>query len=621
MKSTLIVSFLVLLSIQNTLAAPAFIEFNFSPELDQTAPKPKTRAEHFNDIGLKLSRLDPVLSTSNCYQKPDKLMGCLNAVNALLYILSENTIALSAKETLSKKFEKLIFTKTKDFGAISIYQYEAKPGPLASEFSMAKYVKSVQENQKEVAANTLELYQSKNKIPFETLLNWIKTSVIAEKNTNESLATAQALNSYLDIVYDPHTSLEPMKFWEELSNTSETSFYGIGIQYLNNQDDVIIKTPFRGSPALKAGIKAKDQIIAVNGVTITKENKQKVVDEIKGPQGTTVRITVKRGEEILDFDVIRDKITRKNVDYFVVNDLNQKPYGYLMLNDFTSKIACEEVYSALLAFDKQKVSGLIFDLRQNGGGSLEIGVCISTLFIGSKKLVVKRKSLLPGVPDEKEVSGINPYIHKKINPRYVSTLPMVTLIDSGSASASEIVAGALQDYQRSLVVGERSYGKATVQTIIPYFQLPRMYDPFSPSVLASGEKADPKGKENEAREFLSEEEFIQDSKLGLKLTMQRFYLPSGRTNQIVGITPEVEAYDSPYPTEDDKAALREGDEYSSLPAVGAAYQDPRPGYTARVLNCLKAQAAQKAYEQKQNDALAPDYPVLVGQETLGCMIN
>jgi carboxyl-terminal processing protease len=216
---------------------------------------------------------------------------------------------------------------------------------------------------------------------------------------------------------------------------------------------------------------------------------------------------------------------------------------------------------------------MILDLRGNGGGQLELGRCIAGAFLPAATPVVI----------ERPVSGPI-FLEKVLETREepATTLPMVTLVDAGSASASEIVAGALQDHARSFIVGERSYGKGTVQGLTP---------------------------------------LKHNSKILKAQTIARFYLPSGRTNQIEGIIPDITAYRVPNPTEDDKLAYREEDLYpNALPAVGTPWKQPRPQVIGKLEQCLSSGTAGKRFDKAQSEAVAPDYQLIVGEETLRCAV-
>ena len=271
----------------------------------------------------------------------------------------------------------------------------------------------------------------------------------------------------------------------------------------------------------------------------------------------------------------------KNVEYSVINH-REKLIGFIKLNSFIEK-SCDEMESAVRALTKQKVKGLILDLRNNGGGRLEQAVCITSIFIGPNKTVVVQKYLDASIKDRKEKTSEDAI--------QMTKLPLVTLVNARSASASEVVSGALQDYQRSLILGERTYGKATVQSRI-------------------------------SLEYFGDYKLPKDNGMYFMKTIARFYLPSGRTNQIVGIIPDIEAFDSPDPTEDDKVVFREEDSYlNSLPPAGPQYVPNRPKVIRAISECMaKSGKARKLYAVlSAHSPTIPDFQQLTAEDALSCM--
>ena len=283
---------------------------------------------------------------------------------------------------------------------------------------------------------------------------------------------------------DPHSSLLPPEAFEDLQIDTKGKFTGIGIHITMKDGFVTVISPIEDTPAYEAGIIAQDRIIKVDGKPV--KDLREAVNMMRGPKGTRVTVTIARpGEkEPLEFELIRDVIPIVSV-----KDIQLKPgYGYIRLSQFSGSTT-EELEAALKKMESAKapLKGLILDLRNNGGGLLNQAIKVSDLFLEEGKIL--------------SIEGRN----KKNTKVYMATpdvvarkYPIVVLINSGSASASEIVAGALQDQKRALILGTTSFGKGSVQTV----------------------------------------ETLRDGS-GLKLTIARYYTPSGRSIQAKGIEPDI----------------------------------------------------------------------------------
>jgi carboxyl-terminal processing protease len=215
----------------------------------------------------------------------------------------------------------------------------------------------------------------------------------------------------------------------------------------------MILMPYTGFPAQSAGLKIADFIIKIDTLDVSKKSTSEVSDLLKGPANTSVKVTVKRNYDTLQFSLVRKKISLKNVPFY--GKLDDKT-GYIKLADFTTN-ASSEVRNALVALKSQGADRLILDLRDNPGGLLNEAVEIVNLFIPKGKEVVKTIGKLQNVN----------YTYKTTKTPIDKDIPLVVLINERSASAAEIVAGALQDYDRAVLVGRKSFGKGLVQTTIP----------------------------------------------------------------------------------------------------------------------------------------------------------
>ncbi|MDY6950699.1 MAG: S41 family peptidase [Thermodesulfobacteriota bacterium] len=285
---------------------------------------------------------------------------------------------------------------------------------------------------------------------------------------------------------DPHSSFLSAETYNELQIDTKGEFSGIGIVITMKDNILTVVSPIEGTPAHEAGIKSGDQIIKVDGETTKDMKLWEAVKMIRGQKGTPVLITVRQkgSDEPKEFTIVRDVIPLDSVHSHVL-----KPgYGYLRITNFRDS-TYDDATDALKELESgdTPLKGLVLDLRDNPGGLLDQSVKIADIFL-EKGVIVSIKGRSESKP---KTYSARPNIHKR-------AYPMVLLINEGSASASEIVAGALQDHGRALILGATSFGKGSVQAVEP---------------LREG--------------------------YGLKLTIARYYTPEGHAIQAEGIKPDV----------------------------------------------------------------------------------
>ncbi|MDR0467071.1 MAG: S41 family peptidase [Deltaproteobacteria bacterium] len=285
---------------------------------------------------------------------------------------------------------------------------------------------------------------------------------------------------------DPHSTLLSPSEYKEMQENTSGEFVGVGIEISQENNQLVIVAPIEDTPGHKAGLKPGDFILSINGETTQDMSMQEAVSRIRGPKGTEVELTVMHRDAKSPRTV---RITRDTIPLISVKSrVLEEGYYWLRLTRFSGRTT-DELHEALKeAGKKGAVKGIVLDLRNNPGGVLEQAVSVSDTFLKSGDIVSIR-----GRNNEK----LREY---KAKPHKTDVyVPMVVLINAGSASASEIVAGALGDQKRALILGERSFGKGSVQNIIE---------------LADGS--------------------------GLKLTVALYYTPSGRSIQAEGIQPDIE---------------------------------------------------------------------------------
>src|SRR4051812_10906137 len=253
-------------------------------------------------------------------------------------------------------------------------------------------------------------------------------------------------------VLDPHSNFFDPKQYALLREDQRGKYYGVGMTVGPRNNKVIVIAPFVGTPAYKAGIRPGDIIIAVDGKATDNMSTSDVADLLKGPKGTTVHITMLRegSDKPLDFAVVRDEIPRYSVDlHFMI----RPGVGYMHVSGFNETTE-HEVGAALDEMGDLK--GLILDLRQNPGGLLSEGVGVADKFLHKGALIVSHHGR--SSPEKRYVAS-----HGNGGKEY----PLVVLVNRGTASAAEIVAGAIQDHDRGLIAGEITFGKGLVQTVYP----------------------------------------------------------------------------------------------------------------------------------------------------------
>jgi carboxyl-terminal processing protease len=322
--------------------------------------------------------------------------------------------------------------------------------------------------------------------PNEFLREFTEAIDVVQKNHVDNISADKLVYSAIKGMLrslDPHSSFFDPKEFARLREDQHSKYFGLGIRVralLPRSDKgrvVIVEPPSIGSPAEKRGLRAGDVISRVNGESVDDWTQDEVVDHLRGPRGTTVDITIERPgiRNPLQFKVERDEIPIITVPYA----FEVKPgVGYVKVDRFSESTA-EELAKKLEKMDASKLTGLILDLRDNPGGLLNQAIDVSDFFIQKDQMIVSTRGRVQGSTRTYPAPSL-----EKIK------VPLVVLINKHSASASEIVAGALQDHDRALIVGETSFGKGLVQSV-----------------------------------------YTMDNTTGMALTTARYYTPSGRLIQ------------------------------------------------------------------------------------------
>ena len=318
---------------------------------------------------------------------------------------------------------------------------------------------------------------------FGEVLEKINKEYVDEINQSESMDSA--INGLLQSL-DPYSAYMSPEIFNEMQTETSGEFGGLGIEVSMESGVVKVISPIDDTPASKAGIKAGDYIVKINDTQVQGKSLSEAVDLMRGPVGSSIELTIRRrGEKkALTFNIIREVIQIKSVKA----DLLQENIGYIRLTSFNEN-SDKQIKKEIEKFEKNKnVNAYILDLRNNPGGLLSQAITISDFFLNDGEIVSTKS---------RKKSENRKWFAKKGDLTNGKTI--IVLINYGSASASEIVAGALKDHKRAILLGENSFGKGSVQSIIPL--------------------------KNDG---------------AIRLTVAKYYLPSGKSISEVGVSPDIE---------------------------------------------------------------------------------
>tara|TARA_A100001011_G_C14250095_1_gene817428 strand:- start:33 stop:1169 length:1137 start_codon:yes stop_codon:yes gene_type:complete len=319
---------------------------------------------------------------------------------------------------------------------------------------------------------------------FGEVLEKIENEYVDEVNQTKMMDSA--INGVLQSL-DPYSAYMSPEIFKEMQTDTRGEFGGLGIEIGMESGVVKVIAPIDDTPAAKVGIKAGDYIVKIGEEQVQGKSLMEAVKLMRGPVGTSIRLTIRRKNEkkALEFTIVRKIIEVKSVNSEILG--KKKNLGYIRLKSFNEN-SDKQLLSVVQQFEKNaKLNGYILDLRNNPGGLLNKAVNITDYFLDDGQIVSTRG---------RNISETRKFFAKKGDE--INGKPLVVLINNGSASASEIFAGALKDHKRAIILGESSYGKGSVQSIIP---------------LRNGG--------------------------GMRLTISKYYLPSGNSISEVGVSPDI----------------------------------------------------------------------------------
>lgn len=350
--------------------------------------------------------------------------------------------------------------------------------------------------------------QMVNSIPLADVNNFAKVYAITKNYYVESVTDSKLMKGAIDGMLnnlDPHSDYLDAEDFKQLSEMTSGSFAGLGIEVSRDKGNggVKVVAPIYGTPAYVAGVQSGDLIVKIDGVPVSGMNLDDAIKKMRGKAGTKVVITVARTSSLkpLDFTITRAKIEVRSVQSTMLNH----DYAYVRITNFQADTSNELARALTKLYQANpKLKGLVLDLRDDPGGLLQSAVGVSGAFLPKDSLVVYTDGRLPSSKqkyyvkaDDYDVDGTQQKNLDSI-PAIYKTLPMVALVNQGTASASEIVSGALQDYKRAKILGVKTFGKGSVQTVIPL-----------------------------------------SNDTAVKLTTALYYTPKGRSIQAEGINPDI----------------------------------------------------------------------------------
>lgn len=378
-------------------------------------------------------------------------------------------------------------------------------GFLTATSSFSVYALSEQDSSKQEGEQGIPMEDVQR---FSNALSLIKKYYV--KPVDDKILFDNAIRGMVSGL-DPHSGYLDENDFAELQTATNGEFGGLGIEVTMEDGVIKVITPLVDTPAFKAGVKAGDYIIKLGSTSVQGLELKDAVNLMRGAPGSSIELTIVRKgtKKLLTFNLVREKIEIKSVK----SKLLDKQYGYVRLTQFQA-LTDKDMEQSIAKMKKQaggQLKGLILDLRNNPGGLLNSAIEISDAFLGNgnkdkKDMIVYTQGRLPG----------SKFTALSTSPTdIINNAPMVVLINNGSASASEIVAGALKDNKRAIVLGTRSFGKGSVQTVLPL-----------------------------------------DEKRGIKLTTALYFTPSGTSIQAKGITPDIVVEEIAVPKSGDKASFK-----------------------------------------------------------------
>lgn len=519
------------------------------------------KKNYWNEVDISFKSLLSLINKESCSDSVKAFYGCVVAVQAVANFSGKAYEVFPIEAIEGRQ----VFARVGRLALIEVQKEQ-----ISSQQDMIRFIERNRSDIKSRFFSTSLNFVKNPDAEFEMLLEF-SSKQLAKEMTKEQLGYVVA--KFLETAVDPHTSLIPKRAFLEISKQESSSFVGIGIEFSMVNGDGVVAAVMENSSAEKAGIQAGDIIAKVNGKSIKGMSIDFVLVEIRGKENTKVNLEIIRNKQKMTVDVIRTKIESKVVEAKLLH-VNGNMIGYIKLENFMYTKACEEIKTHILNFESQQVTGYSLDLRNNKGGDIAIAQCLGGLFIGKNKIISYLEST-----GEKTIE----YVPHLTTAEKITDKPLVVLVNSGSASASEIISGALQDYGRALVVGQKTFGKGSYQNC---HYASRKQDLF------------------------------------LCQTGGLFFLPSGRTNQTTGVVPDVEVYFAMKAIDAELAPMREANLYffplDSRLMPGSNLSKWKSATVPKA--CLSNHALEQKYQSSNGkDYYAKDFQLLNAVTSVICL--
>jgi carboxyl-terminal processing protease len=438
----------------------------------------KTIEQYWSETGLSDSNLESLLQDKQCKSSIKYFLACASSINAMANQLNLD-VSFSGNITDHVSIEEL--------------------------------------TQKQQTKPWIDLYRNypelTRKVSFEKIWNSLKNKCALD---NKPHLVAIGINGYLSVFQDPHTYLLPSAYFKEVMSKTNPKTSLLGISLGKKPQGYYVRKIWPGSLADKSGLQKGDLLLRVNNHEVKNLDLNKVLSLLKANLGETTSLSYSRNSNVKNINIFRTQEEMPSLSSKIIDSENQ--IGLVSLSKFANH-SCTQVKEALIKLNEQKITNLILDLRDNPGGLMEEAACISSLFVGPSPEIFTVHY------EDKIYSG-----------------QLVILINGGSASTSEIVAGSLQDLNRAILVGDRSYGKGSFQ------------------------EGDP---------------WLQNRNIAIFKTKGFYYLPSGRSPQMVGLEPDVKVEDS-----FDSLRFRESDQFVNALSAPLRKTTKRPHPQISLEKCI-----------------------------------
>lgn len=565
---------------------------------------------------------ESLLNSANCQSTYERFVGCMEMTNE---IYSESVAVTDAgkgsrgvvflQSTFEKKSQEGWSTVSVDLNGqqlmAAVAKFQSKKPAPADELTAYRKFKVESAVKLKSYQNLFADPKARERAVVEMIVIVKKSKVRLDRADADEgkvkTLIANAVNAYYRSALDPHSRIAPLAYTLDSGKNADIESKGIGVELKKDGDYVRVLELVPSAPAMAAGIQVGDRILSINGESAVGKTSLEVTMMIRSAKSDNINIKLKRGQESINLDVAKEKFEQQNL-YRATFDWGGRHFGWLRLRSFENPDDCLKMRGSLREMEKEDTQGVVLDLRGNPGGLVTIETCMAAAFVpfasdrrfnGSLGYLKNRETNeISDLAEQTDLAKVAADIVTLDRPDAIrnTELPIVVLVNEGSASASEILAGILQDYERAWVVGVRTFGKGNAQG------------------LATSERG------NEKTRFWHD----QDGVIMFK-TENIVYLPSGRSTQIRGVTPDFEVFPEPNFNPETAVWRREEDRYpNSIPPEGPEWKTTRSNEKKTIEACVKKGGeANSEYEKKKaaGDLFAFDYQLASALDVLWCDVD